>query len=504
MRELDKTIILMASKVISAGNVFVLSIFFARLLSKNDYGTYIQFHIIINLGTLMLTMGVPASLYFFLPKSINHRYLINRSFLLMFTLGCLSTLGLSLFRNEISTIFNNKELAEYLPVVGVCVTCLMCNYLIKPIIMVDKKPLVLAFINVLKGVTFLSTMIAALFVKPQISFIAWVLLGNYILDIVIASVILVRYNARYTGVHNSVKLSLREQFKFSLPLAASGLLWLIGREIDKFIISYYLLPAELAVYARGAIELPLIHIIASTLAQTYLPEWVKLSDQLNYGRLLELWHATVVKTAMFMFPVFVLFQLIGQEFIVLLYSNEYAGSALIFSIYLFLVPLQITQYTAIVEASGKTHLISFGYVVQITLNIILSVVMIKKMGSSGPAIVTVASMYFWTGYMIFIIGQIYGWGFYRAFPWVPLMRIMFVSILAGLPLLIMKNLILSQWLSAGTFTGHIVVMGMVSVVFLGLYFLGLIVTRTLSDDDKTYLIGLTYYLRKRGHKVTVN
>ena len=487
MREIDKTIILMISKVVTSATIFVLSIFFARMLLKADYGTYIQINMVIGLLVLILSLGLPPSLFFFLPKKNNQKKLIIRTFIILFLIGCMNFVVLWCFKLKIASMLNNPELAKYVFLAGICITCRMSFNVIRPILMVGKETLVLSSINLAKGVLFLATMIGCLFINPNIVLLIYVFTINYVIEFFIALWVLIKFSGNFNSNYNDVIVPLRAQFKFSLPLAASGMLWILGREIDKYIISYFLNPADLAVYARGAVEIPLISIFAGTIAQVYLPDWVSLFDKKKYSTLLENWHLTLSKTALIMFPIFIIFQIIAYDFIVMMYSSEYSGSVIIFSIYLFMVPIQLTEYTAIVESSGKTPLISYGYIFQISFNIIFSVIMLKRFGSIGPAMMTVFSMYLWTGYMIYVISRIFKVSVYNVFPWMKLIKIMAICILSGvLPFFIKQifdDLMVFQFLENETVI-FLLKIGFVGILYICLYAIGLIVTKTLDQDDK--------------------
>lgn len=499
MREIDKTIILMISKVISAANVFVLSVFFARLLTKTDYGTYIQINMLISLLVLLLSIGIPSGLFFFLPKNIKQKHLIRRSFFLMLVIGLIASLIMMVLNNYISGTLNNPELKRFMVWVGACLICNMCSQIVRPVLMVAKESLVLSAITAGKGILFFISMVTCLYIYPGVQLLVYALFAVSFVELAVAIWALYKYSEKFSNSIDAIRVSLKQQIKFSLPLAASGVLWILGREIDKYIISYYLYPSDLAVYARGAVEIPLIHILASTIADIYLPEWVRLYDNKDHTKLIGLWHTTITKTAMIMFPIFILLQLIGHDFIVLLYSKEYIGSVVIFSIYLFLVPIQLTQYSAVIESSGKPILITIGFVSQVSLNIIFSVLLIKKIGTTGPAIVTVVSTYLWVGYMLFITSRIYKYSISKIFPWKRLCRIMCLSVFSGLVVLLIKKFSGSVF-SFDFLKNTELIYGtricIYSIFFTLLYLLIMFITNTFEDDDKATILRWLFIRRK--------
>jgi O-antigen/teichoic acid export membrane protein len=491
MKQIDKTIILIISKVIHTANFFILSIFFARILTKSDYGTYIQATMIINLLVLVLAFGIPPSLFYFLPKkSIKHKAFILRSFILLLSIGIGAAFLMVLLEKYICNFLNNQNLAQFLPFIGISITCFMCANITQPILLVANKSLTLAVINVIKGVIFFCSMIICLFVNPQVKYLIYILTLNYFFELVIIIKVILKYSDTFDKSSDAILISIREQMRFSLPLAASGMLWLLGREIDKYIISYYLNPADLAVYARGAVEIPLIHILAGTISQIYIPQWVRLFDAGKNKELVNLWHLTIKKIALIMFPLFVLFQLISRDFILLLYSSAYSGSIVIFSIYLFSIPLQFTEYTAIMESTGKTKYISYGYMIQIPLNISLSIVLLAHIGAVGPAIATIISSYLMTAYMLFMLNKVLEYKFRKILPWKELSRTFFLSITTGIIVFVIRKALKESLIIESIKNSEFQYLTMILItvlIFITIYIFVLFKTNSIDAEDKATL-----------------
>lgn len=479
MRLVDKTIILMMSRAMGSMNVLVLSIFFARMLSKADYGAYIQFNMIIQPLGIILALGLPPSFNYYLPKEFNRKHLVFRTFGFLFLVGNLCLLLLVLFKSRIGALLNNPAIEPYMQYAGLCVISLVCFQVIRPLLVYRDETVKLALIEFIRSVLLFASMIACLFIMPQITTLIIVFTANHIVGFLIAAVVIYITSNEYRGDRDHTKLVLTRQLYYGLPLAFSGIFWLLGRELDKYIVSHFLKPDELAVYSRGAIELPLVHILSSTIAQVNLPRWVEMVDRNDHTQMMESWHQTINKTALIMFPIFILMEVIGRDFIVLLYSEKYVDSVIIFIIYLFLLPLQITSYTAIVQAFGKNKFILYGYAVQIIFNLVISIYLIKIMGTLGPALTTVFSMYLWTSYIIFIISRLLSIKIKTVFPWRYLMIILFVSGVAG---------VFPAYINY-TFETHeefilMLKMGGLALMYLLIYLLLLFKFKMLDEEDK--------------------
>lgn len=438
MRSIDKAIILIIGRVFQSSTVILISILLARSLSKTDYGTYVQISMIVQLCGVLLSFGIPSSLTYFLPKKIDRGQLILRSYLTMVLIGIAGFFIVLFFKDSISVFFNNKLLNDYMIYAAFGVLFLLASLVYRPILMFKKDTLLLAKLEIFRSLLFLGSMTVCVIISPKISYLITIFIACFIVDSIYSSVVVIRevVACKCNGSEKTVNLS--NQLHYSWPLGMSVLCWYGGRELDKYVISHYMKPDELAIYSRGAIEIPLVHLLASTVSQIKQPDWVAQWDSGNYSSLLAGWHNTIIKAALLMFPSFIFLELVGSHFISLLYSDKYSQSIGIFNLYLLLLPLQITSYTAIIESTGKNKLVLIGYVAQISVSILISGFTIKYLGWYGPALVSVLGLYAWTLYVLIITTKIFNTRFREVFPWLRLAKIMSVSIMSGvIPLLLM-------------------------------------------------------------------
>ncbi|MDH4276131.1 MAG: oligosaccharide flippase family protein, partial [Gammaproteobacteria bacterium] len=195
--------------------------------------------------------------------------------------------------------------------------------------------------------------------------------------------------------------TISEQLAYSLPLALSFLLGLIGRTIDKFLISVNFTPAQMAVYSVGAVELPLDSIFQASVANVLRASFPELVKKGDLTEMIRIWRAAVRKLALIILPVFVFLLGYSTVFITFLFTDAYIDSVDIFRIYLFLVPLHILLLSILPQAFGKTKLTMKIVMICATFNIFCSFVLVKTIGYYGPAIATVATSYLTAGLYLY-------------------------------------------------------------------------------------------------------
>jgi len=228
------------------------------------------------------------------------------------------------------------------------------------------------------------------------------------------------------------KSDILKQLRFSLPLGMSGIVWFVGKEIDKYCLAFFFTPAVYAIYVVGALEIPILAELNTTIASVLLPQMSVLREQNKIDQIASLWKETIRKSMHIFFPAFWILLLVAQPLIVTLYTNQYIESVAVFKIYLGLLCLRITSHNVILQAYGKTKIILVSSVIFITLNISLNILFLKVLKTSitGPAIATLISYVILTAFGIMAALHYMKRSFIDIFPLKEFIKITLVNIAA--------------------------------------------------------------------------
>ncbi|NOY63316.1 MAG: oligosaccharide flippase family protein, partial [Gammaproteobacteria bacterium] len=186
---------------------------------------------------------------------------------------------------------------------------------------------------------------------------------------------------------------VREQLSYSLPLALSAIVGLVGRVLDRMVIAVNFTTNQFAVYSVGALELPLDAIFQKSVANVLRATFPPLVKEKKFAEIIEIWRASVRKLALVVLPTFVFLLFFSYEFITLLFTEEYAESVGIFRGYLLLVPLHMFVFSVIPPVFGKTAVTFKISLAIVAINVVLSLILVKLIGFYGPVIGTVVSAY---------------------------------------------------------------------------------------------------------------
>ena len=189
---------------------------------------------------------------------------------------------------------------------------------------------------------------------------------------------------------------MKEHLYLGTPLILTSLISGSAQYTDGVIISaVYRDPAMFAWFRYGAKEFPLVLMLANGLSNAMLPEFS------TRARMKESMAKIRVKSKRLMhilFPMAMIIMIFSRWIYPRMFNNEFQKSADIFLIYsLLIIPRLIFPQTVIVGRK-KTHITLFAAILELALNIPLSLLMIKwGYGLVGVALST---------FIVYFVGKI--------------------------------------------------------------------------------------------------
>jgi O-antigen/teichoic acid export membrane protein len=190
---------------------------------------------------------------------------------------------------------------------------------------------------------------------------------------------------RYTEMRISIEF-IKEHLYLGLPLILTSLISGSAQYIDGLIISgYYNNPETFAHFRYGAKEFPLVLMMANGLSNAMLPEFSTRSRMKEALARIKLKSRKLMH---YLFPVSMLMMLFTRWIFPRMFTPEYARSADIFLIYLLLIIPRLVFPQTIVIGRKKTHITLIAALIELSLNIPLSLMLIVNYGTVGVALAT--------------------------------------------------------------------------------------------------------------------
>jgi len=435
LRTGKKALLTSVSKSFKHVSVFLLSILLSRYLSLDDYGSYLQVMLIATSVIYFSLMGIPSSIYYFVHRVKNKKQFIKRTILMIHVLAIVSSSIILLMSGYISEFLNNSQLVDVAFVFVMFILFQIPIKIFEPLMISTDNILGFVKINIFFNILFFFAVAIPLVYYSDIDYVYYSMISFFILQYLVIHISIFREyvnldNADSDEYKDIEHCSIMNQLKYSLPIGASGAIAELSRIVDKIIVSSYFSPAQLAIYARGAMEIPMLSVVINSLANILMPNFVKSYENNDVEKILVYWHRSTVLIAFVVYPLMILMIAIGDILIPMLFTEKFNDSIIIFQIYTFSLLFRITAYDSIVRAVGRTNVLLRVTFISLVLNTLLTIIFIELFGIIGAPFATFISILVVRLEMLRVIKNLLNIKFVEVFPWMKLLKILLISTLS--------------------------------------------------------------------------
>ncbi len=416
------------------GSVLVLNIGLARAMGPELFGSFQQVFIF-NALFLILTLGIPDTLYYFLPRLSEEdrpRFLGQT----IMTLSITAVVSLAVFwlmAPILARYQHNPHIVRDLRMFGIYGAFLIASSFTDPVYITFKRIRFLFVLNILHAVFLLGLTVWYYFDSraEQALFSSMAAFGAF--KYLLAIFFLFRMRKLTGGIwFFQGKSTLVLQLSFALPIMLSSMIDIIARWMDKYVVSFFFGAESLGVFYVGAIEIPFIGVIISSIYSVVSPV---LNTQHHRGDLADfarLVSKTLKFTTKLIWPVFIYFFFFADHIIPLVFGEEFSDAVTPFRIYLTMLPLRVAAYGVIVIALGRSRAVLQCAFLALVANAVLNIVLALEIGFIGPAIATVISTYIHVAMLMKIILSELDVGIGEIIPFRHLSTVASIGVLSGL------------------------------------------------------------------------
>jgi O-antigen/teichoic acid export membrane protein len=214
------------------------------------------------------------------------------------------------------------------------------------------------------------------------------LLVSLIILTLLKAVVLLLWPVTYSRESTGNKKGLISNWFF---FGLNDLFGVTAKWIDKLFLVYLLTPAEFAVFFNGSIEIPLFALFVSVLGHVLL---VEIAPRLHQKpEVTALFRSSFLLLASVVFPLFFFFFCFSHDLFSVLFNNKYNNAVSIFKVSVLVIPLRITNYTALLQCYGKGKTIIKGSVLDLAVSLLLMFLFFPHLGTIGIALAVVLGTY---------------------------------------------------------------------------------------------------------------
>jgi O-antigen/teichoic acid export membrane protein len=220
---------------------------------------------------------------------------------------------------------------------------------------------------------------------------------------------------------------IREQLRIGAPLIITFLISGSSQYVDGLIIrAKYSDPGVFAMYRYGAKEFPLTLLLANGLSNALLPNFSTREGMKDALTTLKKRSGKLINI---LFPATMVTMFFARWLYPRMFTPEYIRSADVFLIYLLLVIPRLIFPQTIVIGRKKTHITLIAAIIEIAINVPLSLLLIKPYGVAGVAI---ATFFVYSLEKIFLMGYVWAKMKIKPTQYIPLARYLIFSVLTAM------------------------------------------------------------------------
>jgi O-antigen/teichoic acid export membrane protein len=459
-------------------SIFVLSVILSRFFTKDDYGTYLHVQLITNLAVWAFLLGIPHGIYYFLPKAKSAKVYILAILSLISTISVLVSTCVFYNSNGLSQFLSNPRIEDLSYVLLFMILFKIPLTIFEPLMITVGRIKEFASVELMFNLSFFLAVLIPVLLDSSMIEILWWLVGLYSLHAMVVMFISVMIAFSYSSDKDQhASFTLKDQIRYSLPLGLSMNVLELSRYVDKLVVSNQSSAEDYAMYTRGAMEIPVIGIIANTLDNLHMPNFVKFYKDNNISELMRVWHTSVRFMAAFIYPCCLFLIVSAHLLIPAIFSEKYIGSVIIFQVYAIGLLSRISTFDIILRVIGKTKVILIAALMSIVVNVALTYSLMALWGLIGAPIATVITLFFMRLTYLIAITHHFKISMLQVFPWKSLGKSLLSATLSTIPVFFVYSLELNVWI-------HLLLM---ACMFSISYLIIMKFINALNEEDKRSL-----------------
>mgnify|MGYP000339064720 CR=1 FL=1 len=389
----EKAAVLASGQALSSVAMILTMVVLARVFSQRDYATYQQTMLTFQLASPLLMLGLHQAMYYFLPLNAERsRQILAENLLLLAGSGLICSLFFSIGgRHWVAWWFDNPDLASCLLVFAPYFLLMLPAASLPACLMAWGRAREVAAFNAgSRLLMFLLVVIPSLIWPRPLTAVSGAVAGA---GVCAAAALLMMGRACRGGSWQPTLRGLRSQLAFGVPLGLAAAIGLFERSVDKLMVAAMASPEDFSIYVNGALEIPLIGVVTSSVTSVLIPEYTRLYAEGRLSDIVALMHRAMTSCALVILPAMAFLFVAAGDLMVLLFGPTYEASAAPFRVYLLLLPVRTLTFGALLMAMGKGRCILIQTVATLAINVPAAWLAIRLFGSIGAAIAAVGAVY---------------------------------------------------------------------------------------------------------------
>jgi O-antigen/teichoic acid export membrane protein len=371
---------------------FLLPVVLVRCLDPSAFGQYRLLWLAVGTVMAIVTMAVPGSLYYFLPRSegATKRLYINQALLFLAAAGLIAGWAVSSWNPWLPE--KMSDLARYDPIVPLFVLLWMVASLLDLLPTVEERVTWQAKATVGLAALRTVTLSLAAILTRELGPVLLFLLAFVAFKVAL----LLGYVARYHSLRGPLLRwgALADQLRYAAPIGAAGALYGLRLQADQWVAAALFSVGMFASFSIATVLGPLVHLCRHSVFHAFLPTMSRLQAAGDIPGMLDLKSRANVMVGALVYPLLAFAFVFAEEIVTVIYTATYVDAAPVMRVSIVGFAALVVEFTTIVQLLRRGGFMMRMSLVALVLSVALSWFSAHSFGLAGAAAGSVTAIYF--------------------------------------------------------------------------------------------------------------
>jgi O-antigen/teichoic acid export membrane protein len=370
---------------------FLLPMVLARCLNAVDFGHYRLLWLAVGTVMALVTLAVPGSLYYYLPRSSesHQRLYINQTLLFLVAAGLIAAWAVSAWNPWLPPVL--RGLTEPQIVVPAFVLLWVIASLLDLLPTVEERITWQAGATISLATVRAVALSLAAFLTGDLQPVLITLLAFVAFKVAL----LLRYVESQHGLGGPLvrRAPFTDQLKMSAPFWAGALLYGLRAQADQWVAAALFALSSFAAFSIAAVLGPMVNLFRQSVNFAFLPTMSRLQASGNITGMLDLNSRANVMVGALALPLLAFAFVFAEEIVTIVYTDTYVEAAPVMRVYVVGLVAMVVELAAISLVLRKGMLMMWVNLGTLVIAVAVNWVMAQKVGLAGAAFGTVVAMY---------------------------------------------------------------------------------------------------------------
>jgi len=390
----NRSILLFASNAFAFVSYYLITFFLVRIFNKSDFGVFQQYQLVLVTIQPIFSFSLSTSLFYFYPISgyKDQKKIVVQSIALLIVSGITAASIVMLLPGLFLLVFTSTYLFELQIVMFFSILAIVVNGIGDFVFVATNDNKIMVIYYPLDKFMQFIFIVPTAYYSGDLKYTLFAATVFLVIKMIILIYVLLKKHYDKKILHFDKGLLVR-QFKYCLPFYLGLVLYTISQKFDKILLNKYIDPADYALYAIAFLGIPLLSNMFAAVNNVSVP---KIAEEFKLGNLENvrlLYRKIVSSAASIAIPALILFWILAERVIEILFSSEYVASAIYYKILLLSILGQIFSHGLILRGAGQTKQVLNSNVIGIVFTMISGFYLIPKFGLWGGVFTSLVSFF---------------------------------------------------------------------------------------------------------------